>query len=179
VGLIWSEEIREGVARGEAAKFRGGVAVGELGARNRGGEMVYCVRGGVAKLGGLGNRLMDQQRGREKRGTAHRGGRQRRWLFQELSSDEGGEGWPWLVRGRRSSGRPFYRRAREGGGAVELRGSGELHRVGHKCRTAPPKGHHGGAVPARTLVKGGEGGAVPNFPVRREDRGGDGGDGRR
>jgi hypothetical protein len=62
---------------------------------------------------------------------------------------------------------------------VELRGSGELHRVGHKCRTAPPKGHHGGAVPARTLVKGGEGGAVPNFPVRREDRGGDGGDGRR
>jgi hypothetical protein len=116
VGLIWSEEIGEGVARGEAAEFRGSVAVVELGARNRGGEMVYCVRGGVAKLGGLGNRLMDQQRGREKRGTTHRGGRRRRWLFHELSSDEGGEGWPWLVRGRRSSGRPFYRRAREGGG---------------------------------------------------------------
>jgi hypothetical protein len=72
----------------------------------------------------------------------------------ELRSDEGGEGWPWLVRGRRSSGRPFYRRAREGG-AVELRGSSELHSAGHKCRTAPPRGHHGGAVPVRTLVKGG------------------------
>jgi hypothetical protein len=33
----------------------------------------------------------------------------------ELRSDEGGEGWSWLVRGRRSSGRPFYRRAREAG----------------------------------------------------------------
>jgi hypothetical protein len=55
-----------------------------------------------------------------------------------------------------------------------------LHSVAHKCRTAPPMRHHGGAVPARTLVKGGgEDGAVPNFPVQREDGGGDGGDGRR
>jgi hypothetical protein len=30
-----------------------------------------------------------------------------------------------------------------------------LHSVAHKCRTAPPMRHHGGAVPARTLVKGG------------------------
>jgi hypothetical protein len=51
---------REGVVRGEVAELRGGVAVGELWARNRGGEVVYCVRGGVAKLGGLSNRLMDQ-----------------------------------------------------------------------------------------------------------------------
>jgi hypothetical protein len=121
VGSIWSEEVGEGVVRREAAELHGGVAVGELGARNRGGEVVYCVRGGVAKLGGLSNRLMDQQRGREKRGTAHRGGRRRRRLFHELSSDEGGEGWPRPVRGRRSSGRPFYRRAREGGGGASRR----------------------------------------------------------
>jgi hypothetical protein len=41
VGSIWSEEVGEGVARGEAAEFRGGVAVDELGARNR-GERVVC-----------------------------------------------------------------------------------------------------------------------------------------
>jgi hypothetical protein len=121
VGSIWSEEVGEGVVRREAAELRGGVAVGELGARNRGGEVVYCVCGGVAKLGGLSNRLMDQQRGREKRGTAHRGGRRRRRLFHELSSNEGGEGWPRPVWGRRSSGRPFYRRAREGGGGASRR----------------------------------------------------------
>jgi hypothetical protein len=64
---------REGVVRGEMAELRGGFAVGELWARNRGGEVVYCVRGGVAKLGGLSNRLMDQQRGREKRGKGSPG----------------------------------------------------------------------------------------------------------
>jgi hypothetical protein len=37
VGSIWSEEVG-GVARGEAAEFRGGVAVGELWASNWGGE---------------------------------------------------------------------------------------------------------------------------------------------
>jgi hypothetical protein len=103
-----------GCSRGGGGASRRG-AVGELWARNRDGEVVYCVRGGVAKLGGLSNRLMDQQRGREKRGTAHRGGRRRRQLFHELSSDEGGEGWPRPVQRRRSSGRPFYRRARDGG----------------------------------------------------------------
>ena len=40
VGSIWSEEVGEGVARREAAEFRGGVAVGELGARKRGGRVV-------------------------------------------------------------------------------------------------------------------------------------------
>jgi hypothetical protein len=87
--------------------------------------VVYCVRGGVAKLGGPSNHLMDQQRGREKRGMAHRGGRRWQRLFHGLSSDKGAEEWPRSVRGRRGSGRPFYRRARERG-AVELRGAGEL-----------------------------------------------------
>jgi hypothetical protein len=177
VGLIWSEEVGEGVARGEATEFRGGVAVGELGARIRGGEMVYCVRGGVAKLGGLGNRLMDQQRGREKRGTAHRGGRRRRRLFHELSSDEGGEGWPWLVRGRRSSGRPFYRCAREGGRwsfAAPVSYTVPAINAAQRRRGDTTAGRY-----RRGRWSRGEDGAVPNVPVRREDGGGDGGDGRR
>jgi hypothetical protein len=106
---------------------------------------------------------------------AHRGGRRRRF-FHELSTDEGGEGWLSPVRGRRSSGRPFYRRPREG----ERRSSAAPVR-----RTVPelmPHGgdtrpHGGGAVQGRGRC--GEDGAVPNFPVRREDGGGDGGDGRR
>jgi hypothetical protein len=73
VGSIWLEGARRGVVRGEVAELRGGVAVGELWARNRGGEVVYCVRGGVAKLRGLSNRLMDQQRGKEKRGKGSPG----------------------------------------------------------------------------------------------------------
>jgi hypothetical protein len=76
------------------------------------------------------------------------------------------------VRGRRSSGRAFYRRAREGG-AVELLGSGELHSAAHKCRTAPPRGHHGGAVPTRTLVKGRGGRSGAKLPcAARRRRGG-------
>jgi hypothetical protein len=154
VGSIWLEGAGTGAVRGEAAELRGGVAVGELWASNRGGGVVYCVRGGVAKLGGPSNRLMDQQRGREKRGTAHRGGRRWRRLLHELSSDEGGEEWPRPVWGRRSSGRPFYRRAREGE-RWSFAAPVSLHSAAHKCRTAPPMRHHGGAVPARTLVKGG------------------------
>jgi hypothetical protein len=73
VGSIWLEGARRGVVRGEVAELRGRVAVGEIWARNRGGGVVYCVRGGVAKLGGLSNRLMDQQRGREKRGKGSPG----------------------------------------------------------------------------------------------------------
>jgi hypothetical protein len=73
VDSIWLEGAGRGVVRGEAAELCGGVAVGELWASNRGGGVVYCVRGGVAKLGGPSNRLMDQQRGREERGTGSPG----------------------------------------------------------------------------------------------------------
>jgi hypothetical protein len=73
---------------------------------------------------------------------------------------------------KKELGASHYRRAREGG-AVELLGSGELHSAAHKCRTAPPRGHHGGAVPARTLVKGrgGRSGAKLPYATRRR-RGG-------
>jgi hypothetical protein len=56
---------------------------------------------------------------------------------------------------------------------VELLSSGELHSAAHKCRTAPPRGHHGGAVPVRTLVKGrgGRSGAKLSCAARRR-RGG-------
>jgi hypothetical protein len=37
VGSIWLEGAGRGVVRGEVAELRGGVAVGELWARNRGG----------------------------------------------------------------------------------------------------------------------------------------------
>jgi hypothetical protein len=50
VGSIWSEEVGRGAARGEVAELRGGVAVGELWASNRGGGVVYCVCGKVRKL---------------------------------------------------------------------------------------------------------------------------------
>jgi hypothetical protein len=59
------------------------------------------------------------------------------------------------VRGKRSSGRSFYRRAREGEW-WSFAAPVSLHSVAHKCHTAPPMRHHGGAVPARTLVKGGK-----------------------
>jgi hypothetical protein len=56
---------------------------------------------------------------------------------------------------------------------VELLGSGELHSAAHKCRTAPPRGHHGGAVPARTLVKGRGGRSDAKLPcAARRRRGG-------
>ena len=57
-----------GAVRGEVAELHGGVAVGELWARNWGGGVVSRVRGGVAKLRGLSNCLMVQRRGREKGG---------------------------------------------------------------------------------------------------------------
>jgi hypothetical protein len=82
----------------------------------------------VVKLVGQPNCSLDQQRGREKRGTAYRRGRRRR-RFRELVSGEGGEWWLRLVRGRRCSGRPFYRRPREGERRSSA-GAGEVHSAG-------------------------------------------------
>jgi hypothetical protein len=61
---------------------------------------------------------------REEKEETHRRGRRRR-RFANWARGRGGEGWPKLVRGRRSSGRAFYRRA-GARGAVELPDSGEL-----------------------------------------------------
>jgi hypothetical protein len=83
---------REGVACGEVAELRGGVAVGELWARNRGGEVVHCVCGGVAKLGGLSNRLVDQQRGREKRGKGSPGRKTTAAALPRIELGRGGRG---------------------------------------------------------------------------------------
>ena len=64
------------------------------------------------------------ERGREERGWTHRrGGRWRR--FAAWARARGGGWWSRLVRGRRGSGRAFYRRA-GARGAVELPDSGEL-----------------------------------------------------
>jgi hypothetical protein len=75
-----------------------------------------------------------------------------------LSSDEGGEGWLRPVRGRRSSGRPFYRRPREGerrSSAVPVRrtvpelmphsGDDETTRWWCRARTRPLRRGRGGA----------------------------------
>jgi hypothetical protein len=161
------------LSAGRRQSFAAGLPMMSSGREIEVGGVVYCVRGGVAKLGGPSNRLIDRQRGREKRGTTHRGGRRWRRLFHELCSDEGGEEWPRPVRGRRGSGRPFYRRAREGE-RWSFAAPVSLHSVAHKCRTAPPMRHHGGAVPARTLVKGrgvGRSGAKLPCAARRQRRG--------
>jgi hypothetical protein len=59
---------------------------------------------------------------------AYRRGRRRR-RFRELGSGEGGDWWLRPVRGRRCSGRPFYRRLREGE-RWSSAGAGEVHSAG-------------------------------------------------
>jgi hypothetical protein len=55
---------REGAVRGEVAELRGGVAVGELWASNRGGGVALWVRGDARELLCSLNSLLDQQRRR-------------------------------------------------------------------------------------------------------------------
>jgi hypothetical protein len=86
--------------------------------------VAFQSRGGVAKLIGQANCLLRNQRGREKRGK----GLPEREETAALPRIELGQGEEWLrpVRGRKCSGRPFYRRSRRG----ERRSSadaGEVH----------------------------------------------------
>jgi hypothetical protein len=136
-----------------------------------GWEVVLWVRGLVRELLGSLNFLLDQRRGR---------GRRRKGLTGEEDDDgasriELGEGEERDGRGwceeEGARGEPFI--GARGKGAVELLGSGEQHSAAHKCRTAPPRGHHGGAVPARTLVKGRGGRSGAKLPcAARRRRGG-------
>jgi hypothetical protein len=95
----------------------------------------------------------------------------------KLGSGEGGGWWLRLVRGRRCSGRPFYRRPREGERGSSA-GAGEVHSAGINAAQRRRRDLTAGGYRARTRSSG-EDGAVPNSPVRRGDgRGdGDGGDG--
>jgi hypothetical protein len=130
----------------------------------------------VAKLIGLSNCSLVQQRGREMRGKAYRRGR--RWRrFRELGSGEGGEWWLRPVQGRRCSERPFYRRPREGERRSSA-GAGEVQSAGINAAQRRRRDLTAGAVPGEYTVKR-RGRAVPNFPVRRGDGRGDddGGDG--
>ena len=79
---------REGAVCGEVAELRGGVAVGELWASNRGGGVVYCVRGGVAKLGGQTIACWANREGErgEGRNSPERG---KTTALRELGSGEG------------------------------------------------------------------------------------------
>jgi hypothetical protein len=130
----------------------------------------------VAKLIGLSNCSLVQQRGREMRGKAYRRGR--RWRrFRELGSGEGGEWWLRPVQGRRCSERPFYRRPREGERRSSA-GAGGVQSAGINAAQRRRRDLTAGAVPGEYTVKR-RGRAVPNFPVRRGDGRGDddGGDG--
>jgi hypothetical protein len=132
---------------------------------------VLRVRGLVRELLGSLNFSLDQRRGRGRRGKG-------------LTGEEDDDGASRIVLGEGEErdgrggceeegarGEPFI--GARGKGAVELLGSGELHNAAHKCRTAPPRGHHGGAVPARTLVKGRGGRSGAKLPcAARRRRGG-------
>jgi hypothetical protein len=124
----------------------------------------------VAKPIGLTNCLLDQQRGREKRGKAYRRGRRRR-CFRELGSGERGQGWLRPVRGRECSERPFYRRPREG----ERRSSadaGEVHSAGINAAQRRRRDLTAGAVPGKDTVKRrGRGGAKLSCAARGWARG--------
>jgi hypothetical protein len=127
----------------------------------------------VVKLVGQPNCSLDQQRGREKRGTAYRRGRRRR-RFRELGSGEGGEWWLRPMRGRRCLGRPFYRCPREGERRSSA-GAGEVHSAGINAaqRRRRDLTAEGGGGTGEYMVKR-RGRAVPNFPVQRGDGRGDG-----
>jgi hypothetical protein len=113
---------------------------------------------------------LEQQRGREKRGTAYRRGRRRR-RFHELGSGEGGEWWLRPVQGRRSSGQPFYRRPREGERQSSA-GAGEVHSASFNAAQRRRRDLTAGGGTGEYTVKR-RGRAVPNFPVRRGDGRGD------
>jgi hypothetical protein len=137
VGSIWPEGVGRGLPTGRGAELRGGdcrrwalggkreLEDGASGSRLREGaaRLIQFIAGPKGKEG-------------EEEGRTHRSGERRR-RFTNWARGRGGEGWPGLVRGRRDSGRAFYRRAREGG-AVELPDSGELPRAAingaQRCR---------------------------------------------
>jgi hypothetical protein len=144
--------------------------------RDWGWEVVLRVRGLVRELLGSLNFSLDQRRGGGRRG----GG---------LTGEGGDDGASRIAlgRGEEESGRG---RCREGGVRGSLfigaRGEGsDRARQTPVSYTAPTLMPHSAAdeTPRRggtgkDVGQGGDG-AVPNFPVQREDGGGDGGDGRR
>jgi hypothetical protein len=108
--------------------------------------------------------------GREKRGTTYWRGRRRR-RFCELGSGEGGEWWLRPVRGRRCSGRPFYRRPREGEWRSSA-GAGEVHSAGVNAAQHQRRDLTAGAVPGKDAVKRrGRGGAKLSCAARGWARG--------
>jgi hypothetical protein len=123
------------------------------------------------------NRSRDQRIWREKRGknSPERG---KMVALREFALGRGRRGMAEAGAGKKELGRAFYRCAREGG-AVELLGSGELHSPPINAAQRRRGDTTAGRYRRGRWSRGGEDGAVPNFPVQREDRGEDGGDGRR
>jgi hypothetical protein len=70
----------------------------------------------------------------------------------KLGSGEGGGWWLRPVRGRRCSGRPFYRRPREGERRSSA-GAGEVHSAGINAAQRRRRDLTAGAVPGKDAVK--------------------------
>jgi hypothetical protein len=91
--------------------------------------VVLWVRGLVRELLGLLNFLLDQQRGRGRRGEEDSPERGKTAALRELRSGEGRRRVAIPVQGRRCPGQPFYRRPR-GGERQSSAGAGEVHSAG-------------------------------------------------
>jgi hypothetical protein len=175
VGSIWPERVGRGLPTGRGRSSAAGIAAGGLWVGHGGWKVVLRVRGYVRDLLGPLNFLPDQRRRR---------GRRRKGLTGEendagasrivLGGGEERDGRGWCEEGG-ARGEPFIG-AR--GRAVELLGSGELHsaaiNAAQRRRGDTTAGRY-----RRGRWSRGEDGAVPNFPVRRDGRGEDGGDDRR
>jgi hypothetical protein len=122
VGSIRPEGVGRGLSTGRWRSSAAGIAAGGLWLRDWGWKGVLWVRGLVRELLGSLNFLLDQRRGRGRRGkdSPERG---ETTALRELRS---GEGRRRVAEGRRRPGQPFYRRPR-GGERRSSADAGELH----------------------------------------------------
>jgi hypothetical protein len=178
VGSIWPERVGRGLPTGRGRSSAAGITAGGLWVGDRGWKVVLRVRGHVRELLGSLNFLPDQRRRRGRRrkgltGEEDDAGASRIVLGGGEERDD--RGW---CEEEGARGEPFIG-ARGKGGAVELLGSGELHSSAINAAQRRRGNTMAGRYRRGRWSRGGEDGAVPNFPVRREDGGEDGGDDRR
>jgi hypothetical protein len=177
VGSIWPEWVGRGLPTGRGRSSAAGIAAGGLWVGDGGRKVVLRVRGYVRELLAPLNFLSDQRRRR---------GRSRKGLTGEendagasrivLGGGEERDGRGWCEEGG-ARGEPF----------IGARGKGErwsfLAPASFTVRPLMPHIAAEGTLrrggTGEDAGQGGEDEAVPNFPVRRDGRGEDGGDDRR
>jgi hypothetical protein len=163
---------------GRGRSSAAGIAAGGLWVGDGGWEVVLRVRGLVRELLGSLNFSLDQRRGRGRRRKGLTGGEDddgaSRIVLGE-GEERDGRGW---CEEEGARGEPF----------IGVRGKGgRWSFLAPASYTVPPinaaQRRRGDTTAGRyrrgRWSRGGEDGAVPNFPVWREDGGEDGGDGRR